>query len=64
MKKAIYYFSGTGNSLRAARLIASELGGAEEGGRRGPGGDGGREGAGNAGGSGGPAAETGGSHEV
>lgn len=29
MKKVIYYFSGTGNSLRAARLIASELGGAE-----------------------------------
>lgn len=29
MKKIIYYFSGTGNSLRAARLIAAELGGAE-----------------------------------
>lgn len=29
MKKVIYYFSGTGNSLRAARLIAAELGGAE-----------------------------------
>lgn len=28
MKKIIYYFSGTGNSLRAARIIASEIGGA------------------------------------
>lgn len=29
MKKIIYYFSGTGNSLRAARLIAEQIGGAE-----------------------------------
>lgn len=28
MKKIIYYFSGTGNSLRAARIIAKEIGGA------------------------------------
>lgn len=28
MDKVIFYFSGTGNSLRAARLIAGELGGA------------------------------------
>lgn len=28
MEKIIYYFSGTGNSLRTARLIAEELGGA------------------------------------
>lgn len=28
MKKVIYYFSGTGNSLRAARVIAAEIGGA------------------------------------
>lgn len=28
MEKLIYYFSGTGNSLRSARLIAAELGGA------------------------------------
>lgn len=28
MKKIIYYFSGTGNSLRAARIIANEIGGA------------------------------------
>ena len=25
MKKVIYFFSGTGNSLRAARIIADEL---------------------------------------
>ena len=29
MEKIIYYFSGTGNSLRAARIIAGEIGGAE-----------------------------------
>lgn len=29
MKKVIYCFSGTGNSLRAARLIAHQMGGAE-----------------------------------
>lgn len=29
MKRVIYYFTGTGNSLRAARVIAGELGGAE-----------------------------------
>lgn len=29
MKKIIYYFSGTGNSLRTARIIASEIGGAK-----------------------------------
>lgn len=29
MEKVIYYFSGTGNSLRAARVIAAELGGAK-----------------------------------
>lgn len=29
MEKVIYYFSGTGNSLRAARIIAAEIGGAE-----------------------------------
>lgn len=29
MKKVIYYFSGTGNSLRAARVIAEEIGGAK-----------------------------------
>lgn len=29
MEKVIYYFSGTGNSLRAARVIAAELGGAQ-----------------------------------
>ncbi len=28
MKKVIYYFSGTGNSLRTARIIAKEMGGA------------------------------------
>ncbi len=28
MERIIYYFSGTGNSLRAARLIAAEIGGA------------------------------------
>ena len=28
MKKVIYCFSGTGNSLRAARIIAKEIGGA------------------------------------
>lgn len=28
MKKVIYYFSGTGNSLRTARIIAEEIGGA------------------------------------
>lgn len=28
MEKLIYYFSGTGNSLRAARVIAAEIGGA------------------------------------
>lgn len=28
MEKVIYYFSGTGNSLRAARIIAAEIGGA------------------------------------
>jgi ferredoxin len=28
MKKIIYYFSGTGNSLRAARIIAKKIGGA------------------------------------
>jgi len=28
MERVIYYFSGTGNSLRAARIIAAELGGA------------------------------------
>ena len=28
MKKAIYYFTGTGNSLRTARIIAAEIGGA------------------------------------
>lgn len=28
MEKVIYYFSGTGNSLRAARIIAAETGGA------------------------------------
>jgi len=29
MEKVIYYFSGTGNSLRTARLIAAEIGGAK-----------------------------------
>ena len=29
MKQVIYYFSGTGNSLRAARKIAEEIGGAD-----------------------------------
>lgn len=29
MEKIIYYFSGTGNSLRTARIIAAELGGAK-----------------------------------
>lgn len=29
MRKVIYYFSGTGNSLRAARVIAERIGGAE-----------------------------------
>lgn len=29
MKRVIYYFSGTGNSLRAARIIAAEIGGAK-----------------------------------
>lgn len=29
MEKLIYYFSGTGNSLRAARVIAEEIGGAK-----------------------------------
>jgi len=29
MKKIIYYFSGTGNSLRTARILAEELGGAK-----------------------------------
>lgn len=29
MEKIIYYFSGTGNSLRTARIIASEIGGAK-----------------------------------
>ena len=29
MEKIIYYFSGTGNSLRAARIIAAEIGGAK-----------------------------------
>lgn len=29
MEKIIYYFSGTGNSLRTARIIAGELGGAK-----------------------------------
>lgn len=29
MKKVIYYFSGTGNSLRAANVIAERIGGAE-----------------------------------
>lgn len=29
MKKVIYYFTGTGNSLRTARIIAEEIGGAE-----------------------------------
>lgn len=29
MEKLIYYFTGTGNSLRSARLIAEELGGAK-----------------------------------
>jgi len=29
MEKRIYYFSGTGNSLRTARIIAAELGGAK-----------------------------------
>lgn len=29
MEKIIYYFSGTGNSLRTARLIAAEMGGAK-----------------------------------
>lgn len=29
MKKIIYYFSGTGNSLRTARIIAEEMGGAK-----------------------------------
>lgn len=29
MEKLIYYFTGTGNSLRAARVIAEELGGAK-----------------------------------
>lgn len=28
IKKIIYYFSGTGNSLRTARIIATEIGGA------------------------------------
>lgn len=29
MEKVIYYFSGTGNSLNVARIIAREMGGAE-----------------------------------
>lgn len=29
MKKIIYYFSGTGNSMRTAKIIAKEIGGAE-----------------------------------
>ncbi len=29
MERMIYYFSGTGNSLRAARIIAAEIGGAK-----------------------------------
>lgn len=29
MKRFIFYFSGTGNSLNAARIIARELGGAQ-----------------------------------
>lgn len=29
MERIIYYFSGTGNSLRAARIIAAEIGGAK-----------------------------------
>lgn len=29
MNKVIYYFSGTGNSLRAARIIAQKIGGAK-----------------------------------
>lgn len=29
MEKIIYYFSGTGNSLRAAQIIAAEIGGAK-----------------------------------
>lgn len=29
MNKIIYYFSGTGNSLRTARIIAQEIGGAK-----------------------------------
>ena len=29
MNKIIYYFSGTGNSLRTARIIAKEIGGAK-----------------------------------
>lgn len=29
MKRIIYYFTGTGNSLRTARIIASEIGGAK-----------------------------------
>ncbi len=29
MKKVIYCFSGTGNSLNAARIIAKEMGGAK-----------------------------------
>lgn len=29
MDKIIYYFSGTGNSLRTARIIAAEMGGAK-----------------------------------
>lgn len=28
MEKLIFYFSGTGNSLRTARIIAGEIGGA------------------------------------
>lgn len=28
MSKVIFYFSGTGNSLRAAQMIAREIGGA------------------------------------
>lgn len=29
MDKMIFYFTGTGNSLRAARIIAREMGGAK-----------------------------------
>lgn len=29
MEKIVYYFSGTGNSLRTAQIIAAEIGGAK-----------------------------------